>query len=239
MRAQPARGRLQPDSAKENIERFGLAISKETPNILSEVKVNRFFCSTAFPDPDDYRKKAIFGDYPYRFNISLQVAGDTSTRYVGDTLPGSNYGYIRREVKIKHFSNATLNQTIYINDGRYGFNNTENATSHEFSIRINTTELLFGNISNPVTNPNHDAAYQIDPRSDPISINITETSTDTRRDNRYRCHNQLIAGELNITKITFSQSRFGFPGLFPMVGSRYSDFAYEDGNLTPVNPPLP
>ena len=78
MQAQPARWELQPDSAKENIERFGLAVSKETPNILSEVKVNRFFCSTAFPDPDDYRKKAIFGDYPYRFSICLQEAGKTA-----------------------------------------------------------------------------------------------------------------------------------------------------------------
>jgi hypothetical protein len=228
---------LQPDSAKENIERFGLAISKETPNILSEAKVNRFFCSTVFSYPDDYRKKAIFGDYPYRFNISLQGVGDTSTRFIGDTLPGSNYGYIRREVKIKHFSNATLNQTIYINDGRFGFNNTENATSHEFSIKINTTELLFGNISNPVTNPNRDAAYQIDPRSDRISISITELDGYPPRQS-VPVAQPVVAGELNITKITFSQNRYGFPGLFPMVGSRYTNFAYEDGNLTPVNPPF-
>jgi hypothetical protein len=105
---------FEKDSGKANIERFGLAVSKDTPNILSATKVNRFFCTTAFLYPDDYRKKVIFGDYPYRFNISLQVAGESNTSYVGDILPGSNYGfvsgsnygYIRREVKVTHFSNA-------------------------------------------------------------------------------------------------------------------------------------
>ena len=58
-------------SDKRDVVRFGLAISKETPNILSQDKVNRFFCSTAFSYPDDYQNRAIFGDYPYRFNISL------------------------------------------------------------------------------------------------------------------------------------------------------------------------
>ena len=37
---------LQQDSGKGLIERFGLAVSKETPNILSETKVDRFFNST-------------------------------------------------------------------------------------------------------------------------------------------------------------------------------------------------
>ena len=32
------------DLQKFNVTRFGLAISRDTPNILSEDKVNRFFC---------------------------------------------------------------------------------------------------------------------------------------------------------------------------------------------------
>ena len=28
------------------------------------------------------------------------------------------------------------------------------------------------------------------------------------------------------------------PGLFPIVGQQYQNFTYDDGNLTPVNPPF-
>ena len=68
-----------PDSDKDKIERFGLAVSKETPNILSPQKIDRFFDDAAFPDPEDYRQRAIFGDYPYHFNISLQEVGEVPT----------------------------------------------------------------------------------------------------------------------------------------------------------------
>ena len=79
---------------------------KTDPKLLSEVKVKRFF------DSDDTGvflpmiAKAIFGDYPYRFNISLLEEGQPP-RFVGEERP-KNYGYMRREVKIKHSSNATI-----------------------------------------------------------------------------------------------------------------------------------
>ena len=57
------------DGQKYEISRFGLATSKDTPNILSQDKVNRFFCSS-FIYPDDYHTRSVFGDFPYRFNIS-------------------------------------------------------------------------------------------------------------------------------------------------------------------------
>jgi hypothetical protein len=60
------------DVQKANITRFGLAISKDAPNILSEDKVNRFFC-TSFVYPEEYQQRAIFGDRPYHFNISLLI----------------------------------------------------------------------------------------------------------------------------------------------------------------------
>src|SRR5512137_1466648 len=63
---------------KADVDRLGLAISRNDPNILAVDKVNRFFdtatsCAddAAFCYPDDYRSRAIFGDYPYKFNISL------------------------------------------------------------------------------------------------------------------------------------------------------------------------
>jgi PKD repeat protein len=109
------------------VVRFGLAISKDTPHILSEDKVNQFFCTSVFTYPEDYQERVIFGDYPYRFNISLiEVNGSNyPSRYVGDILSGS-YGSIRRLVKIKGTSNATINYS-YMN-----------------------TELLKGKVTNPI-----------------------------------------------------------------------------------------
>jgi PKD repeat protein len=148
------------DQQKSNVTRFGLAISKDTPNILSEDKVNRFFCATAFIYPDDYRSRVIFGDYPYGFNISLIDDGG-KIKSVGDVLP-NGYGYIRRPVKIKGASNATINQSYIQNNG---FTSTDNATTHIFSILIDNPKLL-GEVTDP--------AYQIDPAREQITINITD-----------------------------------------------------------------
>src|SRR5512138_3742414 len=57
----------------QSVARLGLAIAKDAPNIFDQEKVDRFFNTSFFAYPDDYRKKAIFGDYPYKFNISLTV----------------------------------------------------------------------------------------------------------------------------------------------------------------------
>ena len=76
---------------KNDVIRFGLTISKDTPNILSQNKVDKFFCSTVFSYPDDYQQRVIFGDYPYQFNISLTEFGRNRTWSVGDAMSG-NYG---------------------------------------------------------------------------------------------------------------------------------------------------
>jgi len=95
------------NTSDSQILRFGLAMSKDTPNILSPEKINRFFCSTEFVYPYDYQSRAVFGNYPYLFNISFQMAGSNVTQSVGDILP-EDYGYSRRVVKVKEHSNATL-----------------------------------------------------------------------------------------------------------------------------------
>ena len=144
---------------KHFVARFGLAVSRDTPNILSEEKVNRFLCTTVFTYPKDYQEKAIFGDYPYRFNISIRDE-ERNVPPIGDVLP-EGYGYIRRLVKIKGASYATINGTSI---SPY-FNNTDqNVTSHKFSILINTPRLY-----TDMTDP----SYQIDPVRDRILINIT------------------------------------------------------------------
>ena len=145
-----------------DVVRFGLAISRDTPNILSQDKVNRFFCSTAFSYPVDYQNKTIFGNYPYMFNISLLDVTRNTTLTVGDAMsPNSSYGTIRRLVKIKGSSNATINSTHYIRG--------ENETHHEFTILFNNTELLDDQVRDPV--------YQIDPAKENIVINITNINS--------------------------------------------------------------
>jgi hypothetical protein len=143
---------------KNNVTRFGLAVSKEYPNILSQDKINRFFCSTVFSYPEDYQNRIIFGDYPYRFNISIRELGQTNSRSVGDIIP-DGHGYIRRVVKIKDPSYATINSTNYTK--------SEGATSHWFSIRINIDQLM---------KEKSDPRFQINPSREQLIINITNLS---------------------------------------------------------------
>ena len=156
---------------KRDVVRFGLAMSKDTPNILSEDKVNRFFCATAFAYPVDYQNKTIFGDYPYRFNISLLDVGSNKVLSVGDIMdPNSSYGTIRRLVKIKGSSYATINTTnlTYMNKYHY-LNGGNDTTQHNFIIVINQNELLTGPVRDPI--------YQINPATEDITINITNINS--------------------------------------------------------------
>jgi hypothetical protein len=146
------------DLQKDQIERLGLTISKETPYILKLSKVNRFFCSTSFSYPDDYQHRVIFGDRPYRFNISLTTFDGMMNNSVGDIKP-DGFGYIRRLVKLKYPSNATIEAPNYRNSGL-----SANVTTHIFSVHINCTNLI-GDERNP--------AYQINPLRDQIMVNIS------------------------------------------------------------------
>jgi PKD repeat protein len=91
-----------------------------------------------------------------------------------------NYGSIRRLVKIKEQSYATINSTKYMSG------DLDNETLHEFSIVINNTELLYGKVRDPV--------YQIDLAQEKITINITNISS-TLNTTRKDCFN------INLTKI--------------------------------------
>jgi hypothetical protein len=148
------------DLQKSDVIRFGLAVSGDTPNILAQEKVSRFYATTAFTYPEDYRQRVIFGDYPYRFNISILDIGKNQIQSVGDIVPDS-YGNIRRIVKIKGASNATIGRSHF---AAHNFTNLDAVTMHEFSILINNTKLL-GDITDP--------KYQIDPTRDQVTINIT------------------------------------------------------------------
>lgn len=114
--------------------------------------------------PGDYRSRAVFGNYPYLFNISLQFAGNPATESIGDVLP-DGYGYVRRVVELKVPSNATIDS----GNVQQRYQSTANVTTHFFTIQINSTDLL-ANATNPAcTNP----LYQIDPWDDQITVNLT------------------------------------------------------------------
>jgi len=130
---------LSYPAERANVKRLGLAIQKNYPGILAEEKVDKFFNSSSgclsegtLCSPGDYRGKLIFGDYPYRFNISLKNLDTSSTvKAVGDPVPllGS-YGYIKRIVKIQkpdsvHIFNVTSDNDSTIKSASFRFNITE------------------------------------------------------------------------------------------------------------------
>jgi hypothetical protein len=148
---------------KDEIERMGLAVSKDAPNILLSTKIEKFF-NTSFFDPEDYRSKVIFGEIPYSYNITLRSLDGRYNHKVGQETPeGYGYGYIRRVVKIKEPSVAVIDEgfknqyTITISPG-------DNSTTRTFTVRFDFNRLI---------NLSIDPAYRIDPRTEPVNITIT------------------------------------------------------------------
>jgi len=142
---------------EEGIQRMGLAVSREAPNILLSAKVEKFFNDTFF-DRNDYRSKVIFGDIPYSYWISLRSLDDTYHYMTGDPLPADyDYGYIRRVVKIKEPSVAVIDLSC-----KYSVDDPTNQQTF-------TVQLDLGQLQNQITNP----AYQIDPLRESVSVTIT------------------------------------------------------------------
>ncbi len=151
---------------KDEILRLGLAVSKDTPNILSRGKVDKFF--NTIPDSDfkftadDYRDKVIFGDLTYLYNISLKVDGESETYYAagGSPVPEFQYGYMRRLVKVKEPSVAEI---IFYPSPKYSeiLNASNKTISADFAVHI-PYEVLINRSVNP--------AYRIDPQSEQLKI---------------------------------------------------------------------
>ena len=216
------------DCTSVDVTRFGLAVSKETPRILDENKVNRFFCSTVFSYPEDYQKRVIFGDYPYRFNISLTAVGEDAPRSVGDVVPGNYpYGYIRRDVKIKGSSNATIGKPMIT---KHGYNNTENVTLNQFRIVINSSYLL-----TQVGESKRDAAYRINPNGDRIIINITDL--DETRNTVAHPPSEPYNVNLKRSKILPDTYR-GYRTSMPFHRLRFENYLYVNWSIRSQKPPV-
>ncbi|MDH7593589.1 MAG: hypothetical protein QHG99_04430 [Methanomicrobiales archaeon] len=147
-----------------SIQRFGLAIDRETPNVLSRLKINKFFGKDiVLVYPDDYRSRLVFSDYPYHLNITMTEPGNSYS--VGEPLPDLNlsgYGYIRRVVRIKEYPYAELNlNESYMSN--YCVNSTAANATQNFTIRMDFSKFLVKNLS---------PAYQFNPQLEPINITI-------------------------------------------------------------------
>jgi len=151
---------------KAEIQRLGLSVSKETPNILSREKVDKFF--NRIPDftfsAEDYRNKVIFGDFTYLYNISLATGGDVYYADGGDPVPTFQYGYMRRLVKVKEPSAAAVNFSEYVTVYTADLPKTETDVTADFSVWI-----PYETLSNRSVNP----AYRIEPQSERLTINLT------------------------------------------------------------------
>lgn len=217
-----------PVTGHDNIARFGLAISRNSPNILDEKKIERFFCSTtsssppaAFIYPDEYQNRVIFGDYPYRFNISLKDTDTGDVRFVGDVIPEDHsYGYIRRDVKIKGWSNATIFANATQHKSQW------NVTNNSYTLMIDSNELRFGNVRDP--------AYQIIPQNERIMINITNLTGSMNQS-----PSAPAATTVKLSKVEFYERYWGFDqSLHPLLPAKYQNFIYAEGSSTPANPPV-
>jgi hypothetical protein len=177
---------------KAEIDRLGLALTADTPNILSINKINRFFCTTETSAPtlffddrfdsssNDYRTKLLFSEYMYGYNITLRnlspmKPGESLLNLsIGQPYP-AGYGYIRRYVLIKQNTNATLNMNV-TNYGlstlpfdAYSDSQVKNAQGEEeFRIRLDGPILY---------NKSIDAPYTIDLLMEPFTVRITNISS--------------------------------------------------------------
>jgi hypothetical protein len=132
---------------RDSLKRLGLSISRLSPGLLQQQKVDAFFDDSSSPGcsgtdslcyPDEYKENLIFGDYPYSFNIALRKLNDTTTLVVGDDYP-PKHGYIRRIVKIKQ---PGANMTLELLHPDDGFRDTINI-SMEFSDLYSLTNPLY------------------------------------------------------------------------------------------------
>jgi hypothetical protein len=140
---------------------------------------------------------------------------------VGDVLP-DGYGYIRRLVKIKGLSNATIGYAKYT---KYpsSYINTDNVSTHVFSILIDGPNLQ-GDVK--------DSAYQIDPSSEQITINITDlrsTITNYATPNPPDPPIDNSTSTIKLTAIGFFRLK---EGLLSFVTYPQTDYPYIDGNST-------
>lgn len=226
---------LKDEYHKDDIARMGLAVSSNTPNVLSRQKINRFFDSSFFTD-EEYEEKVIFADLPgapYAYNIALLVDGETR-KQVGNDVPETSYGYIRRLVKVKEPHSA------YIDCRNYNTSTTtSNFTDTSISLVLDYTELYDKSISE---------AYRIDPRYEPVRFTVHNVSqslfnkTDmlNARLENVRFYKEGVSGEIPFGYDAFDNESYRYT----IDGAACTmDYSGDLKNITDITmvlePPLP
>jgi hypothetical protein len=211
-------------SNKDDIERFGLSLSSESPAVLSEKKVIEFFNQGNFEfTEDDYRDLAVFGEIEYNYNISLKIK-DGAAYYIGSPVPEMGYGYMRRLGLIRIDPAAEINCEEY-NTGTAERNLTSVDT--DITLSLNYSELINAEI--PVE-------YRINPLSESVLFEISNFSASL---------NKSYISSAKITKIRYYKSgayvprnydrfdntsyRFDVDGVYYTMGS---DSSADDINVT-------
>lgn len=177
----PATWEQKDNDHKYEIKRLGLALSTDSPNILSRYKASKFFNEPDDPPyfaftVEEYEEKVIFADWPYApyaYNISLLIDGEGRLPSQGTDVPDTSYGYIRRLVKVKEGSFATINMSHLMTPplkfaggsmpAVAGPGNFTKNTS--FVVRFDYDELI---------DLSRSEAHRIDPKNDPVTVTLDQ-----------------------------------------------------------------
>ena len=198
---------------KDDIQRLGLAVSKDTPNILSREKVDKFFnrLSDFTFTADDYRDKVLFGEIPYLYNISLALDGVSDVYYAGggSAVPESQYGYMRRLVKVKEPSVADIDSAGF---SAYTGVLDKNITSTDEDFVV---QLPYAVLINRSVNP----AYRIDPQSEELTIVLSGMLPSVNGSSDVASLNFTGMG---LYKQVSESSTILIPGMYPYDNDTYS-----------------
>jgi hypothetical protein len=212
---------------KDQVSRFGLALAKDTPNVLSINKINRFFGCTTFSyshglgqdlGDSDYRSKLLFSTYQYGYNITLQNLSSMKPGApvldlsIGEPYP-AGYGYIRRYVLIKQNSNATQNLAgpYYTSFNTYTGGESlvclQPDCNEQFTIHLNGTILYNNTVDTP---------FKIDLQREPLVINITGLSSLLNNSGK---NPSPVAQNGTANWATLKEVDFGIPGTYNFWGT--------------------
>jgi len=154
---------------RDEVERLGLSIGRNSPAILQQAKIEKFFswssslsceANDEFCFPADYRQKLIFGDYPYNFHITLEEIESGRPWSLGAEPPNNRpYGYTRRAVLIKKPSVAPID-----------------AIPDDTGVGINITMNIYDLVYPPT---DIKPAHQVDIFQEDLIINVTGFTKDT------------------------------------------------------------
>jgi len=218
---------------KYNISRFGLALYKSTPRVLSEDKVLRFFDPNLFTDSSEYRNRMIFGDYPYRFNITLKTLDGNVPYHIGDPFhPNSSYGYIRRVVLIK--SQTLAGEKTYADIDMSPYYGDIFPISDHFLVNISYITVLDRSMG---------PQYWIEPTKEAMSfnlVNIQSIKNQSPLADAVTLNNIKITFEAKLLDGTFvSDINLPYQPFTVVIDHTNHNFTWplgaEDGPLLPVN----